>query len=486
MLRFRKPRSLETVVGCTSIKDVFGEGGVLAERIVVPMFDEAPGAPATDVASAAGPGKARWGGQAPSQFVAHLLFHGPPGTGKTTCAQILARRFAGLPEGCPLVNSVASPVRQVDCSKETGTANLEEMRRTGIFSQAPLKVDGCALHRAGLSRVVILDEFDGMVKPAQLAIQRLIQSRSTTCLFITIANELHMVPEEVRSHCVMFEFTQCTRADKIKLVRALFAAQAGETVPESVVERLADLSQDFRVCDQHVHTVCAVHSLLRVGSGEEDGVRGERGSDGGRGGSDGGRGGSEGGGGGEGEGDVGEGSEEEGGLSWEECLSVVCGRGAVGGELAIRLLSAMWKECAEQAREVGLCTAVDDDAWARLSDVEGSAMRIFGDSGSARSESVEDVIADMDARGIKGEHALAQVRAQLKGLADFGSFLQPEPLAARFVKCLAEALLIAHRRASHSNGSVSLTELSAVTAATVGTYFAAEVLRESGVVEALL
>jgi replication factor C subunit 3/5 len=83
------------------------------------------------------------------------LFHGPPGTGKTTCILAVARAFMGDQFKSNILELNASDERGIDTVREQIKSFCETQQFTG----------------KGI-KVVILDECDAMTSAAQSALRR--------------------------------------------------------------------------------------------------------------------------------------------------------------------------------------------------------------------------------------------------------------------------------------------------------------------------
>lgn len=114
----------------------------------------------------------------------NFLFHGPPGTGKTTTAHVISRRLQRS-EG-ERMEFNASDERGIDTVREKIIPAADQTTLTG----AP--------------RVVFLDEMESMTTDAQQALrQPMEQSRA---IFILACNDLASVHDALRSRCQTFEF----------------------------------------------------------------------------------------------------------------------------------------------------------------------------------------------------------------------------------------------------------------------------------------
>ncbi|MBR5390527.1 MAG: DNA polymerase III subunit gamma/tau [Clostridia bacterium] len=134
------------------------------------------------------------------------LFTGTRGTGKTTCAKILARAVCcehpenGNPcNTCAACRSIledaALDVSEIDAASNNGVDNIREIRDEAAFSPAALK-----------KRVYIIDEVHMLSPGAFNALLKTLEEPPEHVLFILATTEIHKVPATILSRCQRYDF----------------------------------------------------------------------------------------------------------------------------------------------------------------------------------------------------------------------------------------------------------------------------------------
>ncbi len=156
----------------------------------------------------------------------HLLFAGPPGTGKSTVALCIARRLMG--------ENFRKLVLELNASDERGIGVVRERIKgfSQIIQATPSGV------QFGLT---ILDESDEMTKDAQTALRRIMETSSRTCRFILICNYQSGIIEPIQSRCSVFRFRQLEEAQAADYMARICKAESIETDPKAV-KRIFELS----------------------------------------------------------------------------------------------------------------------------------------------------------------------------------------------------------------------------------------------------
>ena len=141
------------------------------------------------------------------------LFTGSRGTGKTSCAKILAKAvnclqpIDGNPcnccEACKAIDSGSCmDVLEIDAASNNGVDNVRDLRDDAIYSPSQVK-----------KRVYIIDEVHMLSISAFNALLKIIEEPPEHLLFILATTELHKVPATILSRCQRFAFRRISQED---------------------------------------------------------------------------------------------------------------------------------------------------------------------------------------------------------------------------------------------------------------------------------
>lgn len=126
----------------------------------------------------------------------HMLFAGPAGSGKTTCAIALARELYGDGWRDNLIELNASDERGIDVVR----GKIKDFARAASISGTDFKI-------------IFLDEADALTSDAQAALRRTMERNTQTCRFILSCNYSSKIIEPIQSRCAVFRFKPLCEAD---------------------------------------------------------------------------------------------------------------------------------------------------------------------------------------------------------------------------------------------------------------------------------
>lgn len=195
------------------------------------------------------------------------LFTGTRGTGKTSCAKILAKAVNceapvdGNPcNCCAACRSIEAgscmDVLEIDAASNNGVDNVRALRDDAAYLPAEVKM-----------RVYIIDEVHMLSLSAFNALLKIIEEPPEHLLFILATTELHKVPATILSRCQRFSFRRILPEDISDRLSFIAAREHIALTQEAAnfLARLADggLRDAVSLLDQ-----CASASSGEIGTDE--------------------------------------------------------------------------------------------------------------------------------------------------------------------------------------------------------------------------
>lgn len=170
------------------------------------------------------------------------LFTGTRGTGKTSCAKILAKAInCEQPERGNPCNRCASccgidsgsilDVLELDAASNNGVDQVRALRDEAVYTPAAVK-----------KRVYIIDEVHMLSTPAFNALLKILEEPPAHLLFILATTELHKVPATIKSRCQQFSFKRILPEEIAARLRFV-AQQEGLALSEDAARLLARLAE---------------------------------------------------------------------------------------------------------------------------------------------------------------------------------------------------------------------------------------------------
>ncbi len=170
------------------------------------------------------------------------LFCGSRGTGKTTCAKILAKVVncehpvngnpCGECDACRAIDSgAATDVLEMDAASNNGVDNIRDIRDEVVYSPSALKY-----------RVYIIDEVHMLSVSAFNALLKTLEEPPEHVVFILATTELHKLPATIISRCQRFDFRRIS-TDALVARLSFIAKEEGIDLDPDAARMLARLAQ---------------------------------------------------------------------------------------------------------------------------------------------------------------------------------------------------------------------------------------------------
>ena len=205
------------------------------------------------------------------------LFCGSRGTGKTSCAKILAKAVNclhpvnGNPcnecEACRSIDAgIATDVIEMDAASNNGVDNVRDMKDEIAFTPAVLKY-----------RVYIIDEVHMMSGSAFNALLKTLEEPPSYVIFILATTEFHKLPTTIVSRCQRFDFRRISSDDIMARLKKIAVAEGIDLTDDGarVIARVSrggmrDAVSLLEQCGGTRMTVDAELVFSTVGGGNKD------------------------------------------------------------------------------------------------------------------------------------------------------------------------------------------------------------------------
>jgi len=178
---------------------------------------------------------------ATGNFSHAYLFTGTRGTGKTTCARILAKaincpeKIDGDPCGvCPVCRGIENgenlDVVEMDAASNNGIEDMRDLKEKSVYNPT-----------AGRYKVYIIDEVHMLSVAAFNGFLKLLEEPPEHVIFILATTDVQKLPATILSRCQRFDFRRIDEKDIQKRLLYVAAEEKIDLTPEGAA-KIASLS----------------------------------------------------------------------------------------------------------------------------------------------------------------------------------------------------------------------------------------------------
>ncbi len=182
--------------------------------------------------------------QVKTGMTAHAyLFTGSRGTGKTTCARILAKAVNcehPRPDGNPCLEcdicrdaeqAVLSDIIEIDAASNNSVEDIRDLREATVYTPERCKF-----------KVYIIDEVHMLSSSAFNALLKIMEEPPAYVKFILATTEIHKVPATIISRCQRYDFRRIRQEDLVARLEYIAQQEQISLEPEAaeLMARLSD------------------------------------------------------------------------------------------------------------------------------------------------------------------------------------------------------------------------------------------------------
>lgn len=180
----------------------------------------------------------------------HMIFFGPPGTGKTSTISAAANELYG--------NLRPVMVMEKNVSVDRGIVVIRKQILKFISTSTSLrnKIDGKHKEETKyLCKLIILDEADAMTVDAQDALRSIMEDYIDNARFVLICNQIAKLREAIQSRCMKLRFAPINHKNMIKKIKEVCKIENISISDDGIETLMKKSNGDMRIVLNNLQSI---------------------------------------------------------------------------------------------------------------------------------------------------------------------------------------------------------------------------------------